>query len=360
MKLIFLRCLKSIKKFKLNLHCGKECGFTIKLFETNMSFAEKLEVVESIEHHVATFIDEKMEKPENCWQPSDFLPDFSEPDFAEKVLKLQEDIANVPDTVLVSLVGNMITEEALPSYQTFFNMLEGVNEDRTVASSRAWVKWSRLWTAEENRHGDLLNKYLYLSGRVDMNAVEKSIQQLLYNGIDLKTDGDPYNGMIYTSFQERATKISHVNTGKLAYKAGDTALAKICNKIAGEEALHEKAYKFFMTKIFEVDPNGALAAFMDMMKKKIVMPATLMDLGTSKSQYTDYSNITQKIGIYTSHDYAAIIDHLVKHWKIDKLLGLSPEGNKAQDFLSGLADRYYRLADRMQEPQETQLIWMNR
>jgi hypothetical protein len=26
----------------------------------------------------------------------------------------------------------------------------------------------RQWTGEENRHGDLLNKYLYLSGRVNM------------------------------------------------------------------------------------------------------------------------------------------------------------------------------------------------
>jgi acyl-[acyl-carrier-protein] desaturase len=25
------------------------------------------------------------------------------------------------------------------------------------------------WTSEENRHGDLLNKYLYLSGRVNMH-----------------------------------------------------------------------------------------------------------------------------------------------------------------------------------------------
>jgi acyl-[acyl-carrier-protein] desaturase len=31
-----------------------------------------------------------------------------------------------------------------------------------------WAQWVRQWTSEENRHGDLLNKYLYLSGRVNM------------------------------------------------------------------------------------------------------------------------------------------------------------------------------------------------
>lgn len=324
-----------------------------------MAFEEKNEVIKSIEHHVGDFMDEKMKNPEECWQPADFLPDFADPDFADKVRILQESIANVPDSVLVSLVGNMITEEALPSYQTFFNLLKGINEEGNVAGTGAWVKWSRLWTAEENRHGDLLNKYLYLSGRVDMKVVEKSIQQLIYNGIDLQTDGDPYNGMIYTSFQERATKITHVKTGKLAYKSGDTALAKICNVIAGEEALHEKAYKYFMGKIFETDPNGGLSAFVNMMKKKIIMPANLMDFGTENTHYLNYETITQKIGVYTSYDYAGIIDHLVNYWGIDKLSGLNDEGNKAQDFLSTLSDRYYRLAERIKHPAEVELVWLN-
>ena len=319
---------------------------------------EKMEVIKSIEPYVEKFIGERMKDPEECWQPADFLPDFADPDFADKIQVLQASIANVPDSVLVSLVGNMITEEALPSYQTFFNLLKGVNEERNVASKGAWARWSRLWTAEENRHGDLLNKYLYLSGRVDMNSVEKSIQHLIHNGVELQTDADPYHGLIYTSFQERATKITHVNTGKLAYKSGDNFLAKICNVIAGEEALHEKAYKYFMGKIFESDPNGGLTAFVTMMKKKIIMPANLMDVGTENKNYLNYTNITQKIGVYTSHDYASIIDHLVKFWGIDKLIGLSGEGNKAQDYLSTLSDRYTTLAERMHAPTEAELIWL--
>jgi acyl-[acyl-carrier-protein] desaturase len=325
-----------------------------------MILQEKLEVLKAIEHHVVDFIDDKMNFPEESWQPTDFLPDFSATDFPDTIKLLQERMSNVPDSVLVSLVGNMITEEALPSYQTFFNLLEGVNDERNIASASPWVRWSRLWTAEENRHGDLLNKYLYLSGRVDMKEVETTIQQLLYNGVDLQTNGDPYHGLIYTSFQERATKISHVNTGKLASKSGDTTLAKICNTIAGEEALHERAYKFFMSKIFEIDPNGGINAFFTMMQKKIVMPASLMDFGTKKSQYLNYANITQKIGVYTSLDYANIIDHLVNHWGIDKLLDLNEHGKRAQDYLSSLAQRYYSLSERLQEPNETQLIWLNR
>lgn len=81
--------------------------------------------------------------------------------------------------------------------------------DETGAEQKPWAQWTRKWVAEENRHGDLLNKYLYLSGRVDLKQIEKTIQNLIGNGMDPKTENNPYLGFIYTSFQERATKVSN-------------------------------------------------------------------------------------------------------------------------------------------------------
>jgi acyl-[acyl-carrier-protein] desaturase len=261
--------------------------------------------------------------------------------------------------VLTSLIGNMITEEALPSYQTYFNLLEGVNPERNLLSPSGWVRWSKTWTAEENRHGDLLNKYLYMTGRVDMKAVERTIHRLLMNGFDPNSGGDPYQAIVYTSFQERATKISHVNTGKLADIAGDSILGRICKQIAGDEARHEKAYKSFMSRIFEIDPNGAIIAFEKLMRKQIVMPAVLMGEGSSNpSLFTQFSEITQKVGIYTSWDYARIIDHLVGLWKIEALTGLDAAAAKAQEYLAKLAERYMRVADRMKAPDEVKLAWL--
>jgi acyl-[acyl-carrier-protein] desaturase len=66
----------------------------------------------------------------------------------------------------VTLVGDTITEEALPTYESWL-MVRKDNVERN-----GWSKWIRQWTSEENRHGDLLNKYLYLSGRVNMREVE--------------------------------------------------------------------------------------------------------------------------------------------------------------------------------------------
>merc|ERR1719359_1447688 len=167
---------------------------------------------------------------------------------------------DMPDGVMVSLVGDMITEEALPTYQTMLNTLEGTR-DETGADDHPWARWTRAWTAEENRHGDLMNKYLWMTGRVNMKAVERTIQYLIGSGMNPKTDNNPYLGYLYTSFQERATKISHGNTGKLAADAGDKQLAKICRFIAADEARHETAYKLIMDKLFELDPEGAMYCY---------------------------------------------------------------------------------------------------
>ena len=38
------------------------------------------------------------------------------------------------------------------------------------AAPTPWGRWTRQWTAEENRHGDAMNKYMYLSGKVNLKV----------------------------------------------------------------------------------------------------------------------------------------------------------------------------------------------
>jgi acyl-[acyl-carrier-protein] desaturase len=292
------------------------------------------------------------------WQPSDFLPDPTSPDFREQHESFRERAKALPDSLLVVLVGDMITEEALPSYQTWLNRLKGVT-DETGMGGGAWAQWSRGWTAEENRHGDLLNRYLFLSGRVNMRAVETTIHHLIRAGFNPQTENDPYLGFIYTSFQERATKISHRNVSTLAKKEGEGALHKICGIIAGDEARHESAYKLFMTRIFEVDPLGAIQSFATMMKRKIAMPAGAMHDGVDDQLFAKFSTIAQKIGVYTVKDYAEIIRDLVRHWNIEGLRGLSGVGAQAQDYLCNLSARYEKLAERVVPHRQVSFSWIH-
>ena len=285
---------------------------------------------------------------QDCWQPSDLLPDMADRDWREKVNKLREMALTLSDEVLVVLVGNLVTEEALPSYQTSLNRYEEV-KDETGASSNPWALWVRGWTAEENRHGELLNKYLYLSGRVNMRSVEITTQYLIKNGFDLGSENKFYKGLFYASFQERATKISHANLGRLAEKCGDPTLGKMCSLIAGDEARHEEAYKRIFGKIMEIDPSKALMAFSEMMKHKIVMPARLMSDGTDRDLFGQFAIVAQRIGVYTTRDYAEVIGHLVDYWNIPKLRFLGGEEARAQDHLCGLADHYLSKADQIAE-----------
>ncbi len=319
--------------------------------------SSKLEVIKSMEGFVGENLGALLKPVDESWQPSDFLPDLTKGDWKEQITEFRARANDLPDDVLVILVGDMITEEALPTYQAWLNRLQGV-ADPTGASDSPWARWGRGWTSEENRHGDLLNKYLYLTGRVDMRAVEKTIHHLINNGFDPQTGDDPYLGFVYTSFQERATKISHRNVGTLAKQAGEDRLHKICGLIAGDEARHEKAYKLFMSKIFELDPAGAVLAFGKMMKAKIAMPALLMHDGKDNNLYTKFSMVAQKAGVYTAKDYAEIISTLVDEWKITGLKGLSDASARAQEYLCGLAERYQKLSERVKVSGSEKFSWI--
>jgi acyl-[acyl-carrier-protein] desaturase len=286
-----------------------------------------------------------LETGEKAWQPQDFLPDLSKEGWEDEVKELRKMSEGVPDEIMVVLVGDMVTEEALPTYQTLLNTFEGC-DDPTGDTDTPWARWSRGWTSEENRHGDLLNKYLYLGGRCDMRSIEVTIQHLITNGFNPDAQKDPYRGFVYTSFQERATKISHGNVGRLAGDYGDKGLRKICGQIAGDEGRHEKAYQLFCEEILKRDPDGLITVFGDMMRGQIVMPAELMTDGVSETLYTDFSNIAQKLGVYTALDYADIIRHLVERWDLENIEGLGSEAEKEREYLCKLPERYRKLAER--------------
>ncbi len=299
---------------------------------------------------MASFVEEQLtwlSPIGGSWQPSDILPDLTAAHWRESVQRLREGAAGLSDELLVVLVGDTITEEALPSYQTMTNRHPGV-ADETGASEYPWARWTRGWTAEENRHGALLSAYLYLSGRVNMRAVELTTQHLIRNGFDPQTANDPYKGLIYTSFQERATRLSHGNVARIANQSGDVLLGKICNLVAGDEARHEEAYKSFVKKLLELDASGTLTAFADMMKTRVAMPARLMSDGIEQDVFGRFAIVAQRIGVYTARDYADIIEHLVKFWNVAGLSGLSGDGAAAQEYVCNLGSQYRRFAERVE------------
>ncbi|KGO91395.1 acyl-ACP desaturase [Flavobacterium subsaxonicum] len=316
----------------------------------------RLEVMQFLEKNIDTFVDSYLIPVEKIWQPTDLLPDSQNEIFFEEVKELRELAKDLPYDFWVVLVGDTITEEALPTYESWLMDVEGVNQ--TEDKGNGWSKWIRNWTGEENRHGDLLNKYLYLSGRVDMREIEMTTQHLINDGFDIGTGRDPYKNFVYTSFQELATYISHNRVSQLAKKYGDNKLSKMCRLIAGDEMRHHMAYSEFVDQIFKVDPSEMMLAFQYMMKQKIVMPAHFLRESGQKisSAFEQFSDSAQRIGVYTASDYVDILRKLVEKWQIDKIEGLTAEAEKARDYLMRLPDRMQKISERLVIPQEPHIF----
>jgi len=317
----------------------------------------RLEVMQTIEKSMGALLEKYLKPIEKNWQPSDLLPDANSPEFLEEVKEIQELAREMDYDLWAVLIGDTITEEALPTYESWLMSVEGIDQN----GKNGWSKWIRAWTAEENRHGDLLNKYLYLSGRVNMREMEISTQYLIADGFDIGTGHDPYRNFVYTSFQELATNISHRRVASMSKQAGNQRLAKICGIIAADEARHANAYIDFINRIFELDTSQAMLAFEDMMRKKIVMPAHfLRETGDNiGALFTHFSDAAQRIMVYTTQDYIDILESLLKEWKIEQRTGLNDSGEKARDYLMALPDRLKRISDRIKIPQKQyQFKWI--
>ena len=87
--------------------------------------ASRFEVIKTLEGFVDEQIDSLLKPVNESWQPSDFLPDLQAEDWSDQLREFRERAAALSDEVLVVLVGDMVTEEALPTYQTWLNRLQG-------------------------------------------------------------------------------------------------------------------------------------------------------------------------------------------------------------------------------------------
>lgn len=320
----------------------------------------RLEVMQFIGKNLEELLTEYLKPVETNWQPTDFLPDSTQENFFSEIKLLQESCRELPYDYIAVLIGDTITEEALPTYESWLMDVVGIDQ---VEDPNGWAQWVRSWTAEENRHGDLLNKYLYLSGRVNMRAMEVSTQYLIADGFDIGTGRDPYRNFVYTSFQELATNVSHRRTATLSKQFGNPHLSKICGVIASDEMRHAKAYKTFVSRIFEVDASEMMLAYEDMMKKKIVMPAHfLRETGVKIGQtFSHFSDAAQRLGVYTTSDYIDILESLNNDWGIDKMRDLNDTAERARDYLMGLPARLRRIADRTRVPElEYEFSWITR
>lgn len=294
----------------------------------------KSEVLLCLESNVKDWIQSHLSK-RKLWLSSDFLPaDEKMSDDQQKNLDaLRDRTRGIDDAVRVALAVNLLTEEGLPHFHSLIN--------KHLGDDTFWNKWTNMWTAEEDRHGNVIRDYVRDSRVFNFREVEMMQYHYQESGFNPDWQKDPYKVFVYTTLQERATQISHKNTGKLAGE-NEPLLNGILSSIAADEAKHFTFYRNVFKEILSIDPNRALQSAV------AIMPAIDMP-GIAMPNFRDMAEVIRRVGIYGPWDYKSIVEDAIKFWNIELITGLNDIASKAQEKILAIPERLKKIAEYLEQ-----------
>ena len=266
------------------------------------------------------------------WFPSELLAPAPDTDPDAHIRELRSRATGISLPARVALALNLLTEEGLPHFHRLLATYLG--------GDTFWARWTNLWTAEEDRHGAVMHDYMHDSKILVDPVLERMQFEYLKAGFEPAWEKDPYRIFVYTTLQERATQVSHANTGKLAAKSEPT-IGTVLSNIAKEEARHYIFYRSIFKEVLKRDPNRGLASAAELMPS-IDMP------GINMPHFRDMADVIRRAGIYGPRDYLAIVEEQIKYWAIETLTGLDESGKRAQEKILGIPKRLERVADAME------------
>ncbi|MBA2389908.1 MAG: acyl-ACP desaturase [Geodermatophilaceae bacterium] len=270
------------------------------------------------------------------WHPHDYVPWSEGRDFG--FLGGEDwsaEQSRLDPVAKVAMITNLLTEDNLPSYH------------REIATrfgrDGAWGTWVGRWTAEEGRHGIAIRDYLVVTRGVDPVELERARMDYMTAGYD-SGDKTALEAVVYVSFQELATRVSHRNTGKAT---GCPIAEQLLSRIATDENLHMVFYRNIVAAALDRAPNEAMTAIANEVMN-FSMP------GANMAGFTRNAVTIAKAGIYDQrlhHD--EVIMPILRHWDIFEREDLTGDGARARDELAGfmkdLDDQAARFVDRREE-----------
>ena len=296
----------------------------------------KVEVLADLEPLVHTLM-EAHEAKRVLWFPSELLAPAPDTDPDLHIRALRERARGISTPARVALALNLLTEEGLPHFHRLLAVYLG--------STSFWSRWTNLWTAEEDRHGAVLHDYARESQLLDAPVLERMQFEYLRAGFEPEWDADPYRVFVYTTLQERATQMSHANTGRVASEYEPT-IGIVLSNVAKEEARHYAFYRTIFEAVLQRDPNRALESAAS------VMPAIDMP-GVNMPHFREMADVIRRAGIYGPRDYLRIVEEQIRYWAIETLEGLDERGKKAQEKILGIPARLRRVAEAMETRSRT-------
>ena len=288
----------------------------------------QLGLLTDLEPAVAKLVDRHMGLAKE-WFPHEYIPYSRGRDFTDEPWAPEQ--AQLSEAARTAFEVNLLTEDNLPSYH---RLIYAMFHD----GNGAWRAWIDQWTAEEGRHAIVIRDYLIVTRNIDPVGLERGRMQTMAHGYERTSC--PIHGLAYTSFQELATRVSHLNTGKAA---GDPVAERLMARVAQDENLHMVFYRDALALAFEADPSTVMRAIVDEVLG-FRMP------GAGISGFTRKAAVMANSGIYDlriHHD--EIVMPLLRFWKVFERTGRDAEAELARDRLAEFVAKLDRTAQRLTE-----------
>ncbi len=289
-----------------------------------MAKTEKLELVEAIEPEVDRLTREHLERRSD-WYFHEIVPWERGRSFRDEPWDVSQ--ATISENARTSLVLNLLTEDNLPYYHALI--------EKHMPQTSAFVRWNRLWTAEEGQHSIAIRSYLLTSRNADPHQLEDDRKATMMNGYQPTYD-DPTEIFAYTATQELATRVSHRNAGKIT---DDPAAFELMRHIASDENHHFIFYKGIMGAMLEQAPHLVLEGIHRVFEN-FQMP------GVAMPNFLRRSIAVAKAGVYNlriHHD--RVLTPLIKEWNIGGLNGLTPAAAELQEKIMNLPAQILQKAE---------------
>jgi len=266
------------------------------------------------------------------WYYQDLVPWEKGRNFVDE--PWDESQATLRPEVRTALVLNLLTEDNLPYYYSLFQPY--FDEESPL------THWSRLWTAEEGQHAIAMRSYLMTTRNCDPRILEDERMQVVETGWFGNFE-NILDMFCYTSAQELATRVSHRNAGA---KSDCEIAHTMMSKIAGDENHHFLFYRGVTTALLEQNPSAVLVS-LNRQLQNFEMPGTMIP-GFGRRALA-----MARLGVYNLRIHAEnVIAPLVRHWKVDEITDLTPEGAQAQEAILAIVPELIERAEQFERRQE--------
>jgi acyl-[acyl-carrier-protein] desaturase len=282
------------------------------------------------------------------WNPHDYIPwSDGKNYYALGGQDWHPDESKLSEVAQVSMLQNLLTEDNLPSYHREIAMNFGMDG--------AWGQWVNRWTVEENRHGIALRDYLVVTRAIDPVELEQLRVEQMTRGFSpgQNDQGESnlfatslFDSVIYVTFQELATRVSHRNTGKAC---NETIADQLLQRVSADENLHMIFYRDVSEAGFEIAPNQAMASLHRVLRN-FKMP------GYTVPEFRRKAVIIAVGGVYDPRIHLDdVVMPVLKKWRIFEREDFTGEAAEMRDDLGKLVEELTETCDKFEEAKQRRL-----